>query len=103
MAYISQAEKILYKNLLKYIKGEDIKAQVKIGNHFVDFLLFDHIVVEVDGPHHQRGYRRRRDKEIDEILRERGYLVKRVPAKRIYHSAEKVAKEIASLIFPYIS
>lgn len=63
------------------LRGYDFERQVKIGTYFVDFLLSDRTVIEVDGRHHLMKDRIYHDRKRDRFLEESGYKVVHLPAK----------------------
>jgi very-short-patch-repair endonuclease len=69
----SKAEAIVYFFLEKY--KIDFKTQYEIGPYRADFLIDSLIVLEIDGPRHDEEY----DKRRDEFIRNRGFLIVRVP------------------------
>jgi len=71
----SKAEVIFYEFLIE--SGIPFKFQYKIGPYKVDYLIDGSLVVELDGPHHnrQKEYDEKRDKYIEKM----GYTVLRIP------------------------
>ena len=61
---------------------------VKIGHYEVDFVLGDHLVVEVDGYHHLSRPQRRRDRRKTAYLQRLGYDVHRIAARRVWIADE---------------
>lgn len=59
--------------------GIPYRFQYPIGPYRVDFLVWDHLVVEIDGPHHKHQIEY--DDVRDKYLRKMGYEVLRVPVK----------------------
>jgi very-short-patch-repair endonuclease len=69
----SKAEAIVYFFLEKY--KIDFKTQYEIGRYRADFLIDNFIVLEIDGPQHDKEY----DAHRDEFIRNMGYKIIRVP------------------------
>ena len=84
----SKAELIFYNLLEK--ENISFKFQYKIGPYRVDYLIGDDLVVELDGPLHNKEH----DSKRDEYLRKMGYRVLRIPIFVASLSPEAVIKEI---------
>jgi very-short-patch-repair endonuclease len=73
-------------------QGVSYKRQVKIGPYWVDFLLADKQVLEIDGKHHLFKKRIYHDRIRDEYLANMGYSVIHIPAKSCLRNPHKRTK-----------
>ena len=87
----SKAELVFY-NLLREA-GISFKFQYAIGRYRVDYLISDNLVVELDGPQHNKS----RDAVRDNYLRKLGYKVLRIPLLIIAIDKEAVIREIKAI------
>jgi very-short-patch-repair endonuclease len=73
------AEEILWRSLRNSLfDGLKFRRQVPIGKYVVDFLCIEHsLIVELDGPPHDREEQRLHDAARDAWLHARGYRVLR--------------------------
>ncbi|MFO1102824.1 MAG: DUF559 domain-containing protein [Methylocystis sp.] len=69
------AEEILWRSLRRSgLDGLKFRRQVPIGRYVVDFLCVEHrLIVELDGPPHDKDEQRLHDAARDEWLRAQGY------------------------------
>lgn len=84
----SRAEAIFYYLLVE--NGIDFQFQYQIGPYRADYLVGEDLVVELDGPLHDKAS----DKRRDNYLRKMGYRVLRIPIFVVSLSLEAVIKEI---------
>lgn len=81
----------------KILSHEKFKREVRIGKYFVDFCNDTGIVIEIDGqPYHMDVLA---DLERDGYLRERGHLIIRVPAHRLWRDPNRVQRDVLKLIY----
>ncbi len=78
--------------------GIQYQQQYKIGRYRADFLISEFLVVEIDGPQHNRAYHIERDKNRDAYIRKMGYKIIRIPAWIIPISEKAVMDEIKEVI-----
>jgi len=64
----------------------------RIGRYFVDFLVFDNIVIECDGEYWHQD--KDKDAERDKYLERRGYTVFRLTGSEINESAKRCIEEL---------
>lgn len=79
--------KIMDDNFIRY------EFQYKIGPYRADYLIADDLVVELDGPQHNKEY----DKQRDAYLEKMGYRVLRIPiwvAATVPDAAIEIIKEM---------
>ncbi len=71
-----------------------------IAGHETDFLLRPNVVVEVDGPIHERPEVQKRDLAIDDMLERIGYRVVRVPNTRVdnFNRADSTARFLKRIV-----
>jgi very-short-patch-repair endonuclease len=87
--YKSRAEQAYHA----LMRDEDPLVNTKILGFEVDFQWPDHrLVVEVDGPHHQRPRVKRDDTARDGMLRAAGYTVVRFTDEDVYERPEEVRR-----------
>ncbi|MGD9658299.1 MAG: endonuclease domain-containing protein [Methylocystis sp.] len=69
------AEEILWRSLRRSgLDGLKFRRQVPIGRYVVDFLCVEHrLIIELDGPPHEKDEQKRHDVTRDGWLRARGY------------------------------
>ena len=84
----STAESIFYDMLIS--SGLNIKFQRTIGAYRADYLINDYIVVELDGPDHDKN----RDNIRDKYMRKMGYKIIRVPLWVLELSPQAVIDEL---------
>ena len=92
----SKIEAILYKYLCD--ANIDFEFQYRIGKYRVDFFIPDALIVEVDGPYHDKKSQIERDRKKDNYLKLLGYEVLRIPVLVLTYSPEAVIDEIKSRI-----
>ena len=88
----SKAEGIFY-NILENA-GIPFKFQYKIGPYRADYLVDGFLVVELDGPHHDKL----KDEIRDKYLEKMGYKVMRVPLYMAIAIPDVILDEIKQLI-----
>jgi very-short-patch-repair endonuclease len=73
------AEGILWRSLCgSSLDGLKFRRQVPIGKYVVDFHCVEHrLIVELDGPPHEKDEQKRHDSARDAWLREQGYRILR--------------------------
>lgn len=84
----STAESIFYDMLIG--TALDLKFQHNIGPYRADYLINNEIVLELDGPQHEK----KRDTKRDRYMRKMGYKIIRVPLWVLELSPESVIEEI---------
>ena len=84
----SKAEVIFY-NILKE-NQVDFKFHYSIGPYTADYFIPDDLVVELDGPMHDKD----RDKRRDRYMRNLGYRVLRLPIWIVANDPQAVVNEI---------
>lgn len=84
----SKAEFIFHE--LLEINNIKFEYQYPIGPYFADFMVNDSLVLEIDGPHHDKGH----DDTKDKYLKKMGYKVMRVPLTILFHSPQAIIEEI---------
>ena len=85
---ISKAE-LIFHELLE-INNIKFEYQYPIGPYFADFMVNNSLVLEIDGPYHDK----RHDDTKDKYLKKMGYRVMRVPLTILFHSPQALIKEI---------
>jgi very-short-patch-repair endonuclease len=89
----SPIEVILYDAMQYYDLAP--KCQHKIGHYRVDFAFVrQRLIVEADGQHWHKGWRKRKDNKRDKWLRNHAWEVLRFTGKEIYNSPFACAHEI---------
>lgn len=88
----SRAEKIFFEMLTD--KNIEFKFQFPVGPYKADFLFAGYLVVELDGPQHDKDHDERRDK----YMRGMGYKIIRVPIWILMSCPESVIEEIKEVI-----
>ena len=84
----SKAEQIFYDLLIR--RGLEFEFQYKIGIYRADYLFAGVLVVELDGPQHEKGYDERRD----QYMRRMGYMIIRIPLWVLVSCPEAVVEQI---------
>jgi len=87
----SKAEAVFYDMLCK--NGIKFKYQYPIGQYRVDYLIGDWLIIELDGPQHEKN----RDEIRDKYLQKMGYGVLRVPLPTVALDPDAVIREIKAL------
>jgi very-short-patch-repair endonuclease len=68
----------------KRFHGLKFKRQVPMGPFIADFACFEAgLIVEVDGPHHDKPSRRERDRRRDAWFQEKGFAVFRMTGEEV--------------------
>jgi very-short-patch-repair endonuclease len=88
----SKIEKIFYDSLVK--SGIRFDFQMKIGPYRVDYLIMGFLVVEIDGPQHEKNHDDRRDA----YLRKMGYKIIRIPVWVLVSCPDAIMQEIKELM-----
>ena len=88
----SKAEVIFYQMLIE--NGLRFQFQYSIGPYRVDFLFSGFLVVELDGPKHEKNH----DDQRDKYMRKMGYKIIRVPIWILVSCPEAVIEEIKEAI-----
>lgn len=88
----SKIEMIFYESLSRH--GIPFKFQVKIGPYRADYLIKGEIIVEIDGPDHNKTY----DAKRDRYLRKMGYKIIRVPTWVLVSCPDAIIDEIREII-----
>lgn len=88
----SSAEKIFYDLLLE--AGIKFNFQYPIGPYTADYFILDSLVVELDGPLHNKA----RDKKRDQYMRNMGYRIIRIPIWVVANDPGAVISEIKNAI-----
>lgn len=88
----SKAEQIFYAMLVN--SGLKFQYQYKIGPYRADYLFSGFLVVELDGPQHEKEH----DAKRDEYMRRLGYKIIRVPLFVLMSCPEAVIDEIKEII-----
>jgi very-short-patch-repair endonuclease len=89
----SKAESIFYQMLHEH--GLRFDFQYSIGPYRADYLFSGFLVVELDGPQHEKDY----DEKRDAYMRRMGYKIIRVPINILIWSPYAVIEEIQEAIF----
>ena len=85
-------EILLWQRLFKSPDGVKFRRQHSVGDYILDFYCAEaKIAIEVDGSVHDMGGNPQRDAERDEVLREFGIEVLRIPAADVLKSPDEVA------------
>ncbi len=81
----TDAEEVSWKNLDRIpVEGTHFRRQVEIGPYRADFgLLRLKLLIELDGPIHERTDRRERDRDRDKWLENEGYRVIRFSNQQV--------------------
>lgn len=85
-------------NLLSHLRKLGLRIYRQkplLRKYIVDFYIPSlKLVIEVDGPSHARLEQRRKDRQRDRELMEKGYFVLRVKNDDVYRRPDKVLKRI---------
>jgi very-short-patch-repair endonuclease len=78
-------ERLVWRELrAKRFHGLKFKRQVPIGPFIADFACFEaRLIVEVDGPDHDKPSRRERDRQRDVWFQEQGFAVFRMTGEQV--------------------
>ena len=77
---MTKAETILWNSVRDGQLGAKIRRQAPVGPYIADFAcLAAKLVIELDGPPHERPEQQEHDRRRDAWMRERGWRVLRVP------------------------
>ena len=89
------------RNSSPLIRDTDPLVNTKLHGFEVDFKWPEHrLVVEVDGPHHQRARVKRDDAARDGILRAAGYRVLRFTDEDVYDRTDAVIRRTVAAFGP---
>jgi very-short-patch-repair endonuclease len=89
------AEKAMWKYLRREQTGLRFRRQADVGRYIIDFLCHEPpMAVEIDGPVHEEAEQALRDERKDAFLRERGFVVLRIPEKRAREYPHLAVKDI---------
>jgi very-short-patch-repair endonuclease len=95
--HTTKPEFALWQELRQRPGGLKFRRQHPIGPYVVDFCcLREWLVVEIDGLAHDMGDRPARDEERDRFIKENGFRVLRVSAKRVLADVEGTAAAIVA-------
>ncbi|WP_235515655.1 endonuclease domain-containing protein [Sphingomonas sp. Leaf10] len=90
---------MLWQKLRGRETGAKFRRQHPVGPYVVDFYCREaRLIVEIDGEAHDRADRPARDETRLRFLREQGYRVVRIAARRVIADAGAVADAIATLV-----
>lgn len=95
------AEVRLYNLLtpLKKLKLRIYRQRPLMKKYIVDFYIPElKLVIEVDGPSHARLEQRRKDRQRDKELHEKGYFVLRVKNDEVYRNPQRVLRKILLVV-----
>jgi len=85
------------KLVSKYLSDNNIKYEhnKKILNYYPDFIIFDNIIIEVDGERwHSTIIQKEKDRKRDECIKKLNYKIYRIPAKNVIEELEKILFKI---------
>jgi very-short-patch-repair endonuclease len=88
----NKAERIL----LRILADDGIKcvSHRKIGPYVADYLVNEKVIIELNGPNHQKISQGNHDKRRDEYLKRMGYEVVRIPIWALSIDTEAIIEEI---------
>ena len=96
---LSPPEAMLWQKLRGGKPGAKFRRQHPIGPYVVDFFCREAgLIVEIDGEAHDRADRPARDDSRLRFLRDQGYRIVRVAARRVIADVSGVAAAIGSLV-----
>lgn len=86
----------------KVLKRELVQREVRIGRYFADFCVatpFYRCIIEIDGRYYHNSkmdivY----DQERDDYLHERGWVVMRIPARRLWREPLRVRADVLKFL-----
>ncbi|WP_327196415.1 MULTISPECIES: endonuclease domain-containing protein [unclassified Sphingomonas] len=95
---LSPPEAMLWQKLRAGKTGAKFRRQHPVGPYVVDFYCREaRLIVEIDGEAHDRADRPGRDETRLRFLREQGYRIVRVAARKVMADVDGVADAIGSL------
>ena len=96
----SMEERRLWERLRgRKLEGAKFRRQGRIGPYIVDFVCLEaRLVVEIDGPLHEREDRKQKDALRQRWLEQEGYRVLRFTTMESYHDIERVLNAIAAAL-----
>jgi very-short-patch-repair endonuclease len=89
----SKIEQIFYDILI--VNEIPFQFQVSIGRYRADYLIHKFLVVEIDGPRHEKE----KDERRDNYMRKMGYKILRVPTWLLCMDSKAVIKSIKEIIY----
>jgi very-short-patch-repair endonuclease len=90
---------MLWQRLRGGKAGRKFRRQHPVGPYVVDFYCREaRLIIEIDGEAHDRADRPKRDEARLRFLREQGYRIVRISARRVIADADAVADAIAALV-----
>ncbi|MGT2513920.1 endonuclease domain-containing protein [Sphingomonas panni] len=96
---MSPPEAMLWEKLRGGATGAKFRRQHPVGPYVVDFYCREAgLVIEIDGEVHDRADRPQRDETRLRFLREQGYRVVRIAARRVMADVDAVTDAIATLV-----
>ncbi|WP_156355943.1 endonuclease domain-containing protein [Sphingomonas sp. Leaf22] len=96
---LSPPEAMLWQKLRGGKAGVKFRRQHPVGPYVVDFYCREsRLIVEIDGDGHDYADRPQRDETRLRFLREQGYRVVRIDARRVIANVGSVAQAIATLV-----
>jgi 5-methyltetrahydrofolate--homocysteine methyltransferase len=89
-ANAAQAEAIVWRAVRdRRCEGAKFRRQVVLGNTIVDFACFERrLIVEIDGPTHERVEQQAKDRERDAWLHAQDFRILRLPNELVIASTE---------------
>jgi very-short-patch-repair endonuclease len=95
----SQAETLLWRTLRNNAINAKFRRQMPIGPYVVDFACLEHrLVVESDGPAHERPDQQAHDAERDRFLKAQGFRVLRLPDDLVRGATELAVQRIKAAL-----
>jgi very-short-patch-repair endonuclease len=92
---LTLAEMILWRSLRDRGIGAKFRRQVPIGPYIGDFVcIHAKVVVELDGPPHEKAEQRLHDARRDQWFRAKGWRVLRFPNDPVIGGSEAIIDEI---------
>jgi len=96
---MTTAEEMLWRSLRNRGAGAKFRRQVPIGPYIGDFVcVAAKMVVELDGPPHEKPEQRSRDARRDLWLRSQGWHVLRFPNDLVIGGSERVMQAIEAAL-----
>ena len=89
---VSKAE-LIFDTMMQE-SGISFLSQYKIGPYRADFLVNKFLVVELDGPQHDK----KRDRSRDQYMQRMGYEVYRVPLPVLFNNPQDIIKKVKTMI-----
>ncbi len=96
---MTKAEEIRWRSLRSRGLGLKFRRQVPIGPYITDFACLDaKLIVELDGPPHDKAAQQAHDQRRDAWLRVHGWRVLRVPNEIVFGGGNMVLEAIKSAL-----